>query len=261
MSEEKHCAFPLVDRFHGIRMGLDLADVSPGVVTVVETARRLRKEQSYGYVHALWWLWLEDGRSAVSVPPGAGDDVRRVISTVRTREAFEDPELAGLLRKPVDTALRAAGLEDVDRVIHDLVFACNAALLRRHRHGDCRRFINDSVPAAEGLRMPKHCFPDGIVYGVVEDDQVVSVASAHRTGVMEDRVADLGIGTAEAYRRRGYAQTAVSAVVEEITDKSGEARYGCSPDNAASIATARSVGFVPYAVSLTLSAPSPEKER
>ena len=72
---------------------------------------------------------------------------------------------------------------------------------------------------------------------------------------MEDRIVDLGVETAPAHRRRGYAKTAVSAVVEHVTDRGGEGRYGCRPDNHASIATARSAGFVPYGASLILSAP------
>ncbi len=39
-----------------------------------------------------------------------------------------------------------------------------------------------------------------------------------------------------------------------------EARYGCSPENRASVATARSVGFVPYGTSLVLSAPAADLE-
>ena len=75
---------------------------------------------------------------------------------------------------------------------------------------------------------------------------------------MEDAVADMGVTTASAYRRRGYAKTTVSAVVEHITHNGGEARYGCRPNNAASIATALSVGFVPFGQSLVLSAPAPD---
>ena len=120
---------------------------------------------------------------------------------------------------------------------------------------DCRRLADESVPAAEGLRLPTHCFPDGVVYGVVRDNKVVSVAYAHRAGVMEDMVADIGVETAPGHRRRGWARAAVSALVGHFTERGGEARYGCSPDNKASVATAESVGFVPYGKSLILSAP------
>jgi len=250
--------FPLVDRYMGLRMEVDLPPLHPGRVEVVESARRLGREQSYGFVHALWWIWLEDGRSTASVPPGAGDVVGRILEDVDSGEQIFDEELVRRLKAPIDAALAAAGLLPTDRVLTDLCFACSAPLLRTHRRGDCRRLTDESVPPAEGLGLPTHCFPDGVVYGVVADGRVVSVAYGHRSGLMEDQVADLGVETAAAYRRRGYAQTAVSAVVTHVARVGGEARYGCSPDNHASRATARSVGFVPYSTSLVLSTPAPD---
>lgn len=248
-------AFPLVDKYHGIRLGVELASVQPGGVMVAESPRRLLKEQSFGYVRALWWLWLQDGRSVLSVPPGAGDAVREIAASVEDAGELLEPGLAELLKEPVNVTLSGAGLAQVDRTLHDVNFACNAALLRLHREGDCRPLTNESLPPESGMRTRKQCFPDGIAYGVIADGQVVSVAFAHRTGVMEGLVADLGVRTAEPYRRRGYAKTAVSAVVELVTNVGGEAVYYCDPSNAASVATARSVGFVPYGISLILCAP------
>jgi GNAT superfamily N-acetyltransferase len=250
--------FPLVDRYMGIRMEVDLGALRPGRLEVVESPRRLRREQSYGFIHALWWVWLEDRRSAASVPPGAAKAVREGLACAARREDLLDPNVAERLKPAVNATLTGAGLRAVNRVLSDLCFACNASLLRRHYHGDCRRLVDEGVPPAEGIQLPTHCFPDGIAYGIVADGKVVSVAFAHRPGVMEDRIADVGVTTAPAYQRRGYAKTAVSAVVEHVTRVGGEARYGCWPDNVASIATARSVGFVPYGTSLVLSAPAPE---
>ena len=252
-------SFPLVGRYMGSRLDVDLAGVVPGRVLVVESERRLRREMSYGFVHALWWVALADGRSAASVPPGAGEEVAATLDCVDASRQLDAPDLADLLRGPVDAALVAAGLKPADRVIRDVAFACNAALLRRHSCGDCRRLLDDSIPPAEGVDLPAHCFPDGIVYGVVADGRVISCAHAHRPGVMEDQVADLGVpGTVLPYRRRGFAKTCVSAVVEHITRTGGEARYGCSPANRASIATARACGFVPHGTQLILAAPAPD---
>ena len=252
-------AFPLVDEYHGSRMALDLRSLAPRRVALAETPRRLRREQSYGYIRALWCMWLADGRLAASVPPGAGVATAAILREVASAEQLAEPSVAERLKPPVNAALAAAGLKPVDRVLADLCFACSPALLRRHHCGDCRRLVDDGVPAAEGLELPAHCFPDGIVYGVVVDGRAVSLAHAHRTGLLEDRLADLGVpGTAPAHRRRGYAKTCVSAVVEHVARAGGEARYACSPRNAASVATARSVGFVPYAHSLVLSTPAPD---
>ena len=63
-----------------------------------------------------------------------------------------------------------------------------------------------------------------------------------------------GPGLAQA----GIAQAAVSALVDAPAQLGGEALYKCGPANAASISTARSVGFVPYATSLILAAPLPQ---
>ena len=191
----------------------------------------------------------------VSVPPGAGDAVQAALDDRDDEESLCDDRLTEALRGPVDQVLLQAGLRATDRVLRDLVFACNDELVRPHPQSTCRHLVDASIPAAEGLDLPLHCFPEGVVYGVVRDHQVVSVAFAHRARVLEDVVADIGVDTAARHRRRGYAQAAVSALVAHFTDRGGEARYGCSPSNQASIATARSVGFVPYARSLILSAP------
>ena len=242
----------------GLRLGLDLGAVRPGCAAVVESPLRLRKQMSYGFVHALWLLRLEDGRVAVTVPPGASDAVRRALPDLHEASDVFAPGLPERLRNPIDQALVGAGLGKTDRVLHDLCFACNPDLLRAHRCGDCRRLTDESTPPAEGLSLPSHCFPDGIAYGVVADDRVVSCAFAHRTGTMEDRVADIGVTTAPPYRRRGFAKTAVSAVAAHVAKDRGEARYACSPTNLASAATARSVGFATYGTSLILSAPAPD---
>jgi hypothetical protein len=248
-------AFPKLDRFHGIRLGIDLEDVEPGRTAVIESERRLEREPSFGYVRVFWWLWLEDGRSVVSVLPGGAEGVRRLVGEIRVPDDLASPALAEALKVPVDGVLDRSGLPAVDRVWADVCFACSGAQLRHHRHGDCRRLTDESIPATDGLSLPTQCFPDGTAYGVVVDGHVVSVAYAHRAGVMEDEVGALGVETAVLHRRRGYAQTAVSHVVQHIACAGGEAVYNCRPGNLASVATARSVGFVPYGRSLILGAP------
>lgn len=101
--------------------------------------------------------------------------------------------------------------------------------------------------------------PGSAAYGVLADGQIVPVAFSHRSGILEHKVADLGVETSPAHRRRGYAQTVVSPVVASITHQGGEARYGCAIDNSASAATARSVGFVPYATVPVLASPQPPR--
>jgi ribosomal protein S18 acetylase RimI-like enzyme len=247
--------FPLVDEYVGTRLGTQLATVPEHQLTVVESCRRLRAEQSYGYVHALWWVWLANGRSVVSVPPGIADEIQRIIGEPGSTAAVFDDTLSSRLRLVVDGALARAGLAATNRILRDLVFACDTNLVRHHPHADCRTLSDSAIPPAGDLQLPTHCFPDGRVFGIVTDGAVTCFAFAHQTGVMEDRVADIGVETAAEYRRRGFARSAVSALVTDFVSRGGEARYGCGPDNEASKATAASVGFVPYARCMVLSAP------
>jgi hypothetical protein len=251
--------FPRLDRWISVIMEIEFAGLRPGRTAVIESPSRLEKEQKRrGHLHALSWVWLADGRSAVSVPPGTGSDIRNLVEGVRSPEQFGDPELTNQLKTPIDAVLAAHGFDATDLSSRATRFACNAALLHRHHCGDCRQIFDDSIPAAEGISMPTHCFPDGIVYAVVADGVAASIAYAHPTSRMADRAVDLGIETGADYRRRGYAKTSVSAVVHHMTRVGGEAWYGTTPDNSASIATARSVGFVPYLDGFSLTASNPD---
>ncbi len=247
--------FAIVEAFESDLLGLDLGALAPGRPAVVESVARLRRQPSYGFVRAAVLLALADGRTALSVPPGAGEAAERVLAE---GEDLLGDAFAAALTAAVEPALHAAGLGRIKRHFADRVFACGAAELRRHRHGDLRRLRDESVPPVPELALPTHCFPDGTAYGIVENDRVVSVAYAHRIGAYEDRLADLGVITAYAWRRMGYAQSVVSAVAGEVIDRGGEARYGCQVENQGSVATALSCGFRDWACSLVLAAEAPD---
>ena len=243
-------AFPLVDQYTGIRMGVDLSLAEPGELVVQEASVGLRWKESHAV--ALKWVRLTDGRSAASVPPGTAAKVRSILERGTTAGAFLDQDACAEVRKVIDEALLAEGLRPTDRIQSRVIFACNAALLRVCRNGSCQRLLDESVPPAEGCHLPTQCFPGGLAYGVIADEKVVSCAFAHPTGTMVGKVADLGVETATSYRRRGYAKATVSSVVEHVISRGGEARYVAHPGNEASHATARAVGFVPHSVSVVL---------
>ena len=246
--------FHNIEQYLSARLDCDLTQVKPGQPCVVETPRRLQCEPSYDDIRALWWLELSDGRSVISVPPGAGDEVRHIIGEMPSSEPFGGQAVLKHLQDAINRVLAQQDIKAVQRVFSTTVLACNATLLRRHEHGECRRLFDASLPTADGFNWPPYTFLEGILYGVIVDGKVVAVATARPTGVLEDRVVDIGIVTASAYQRKGYAKTAVSAITEHIIQAGGEAVYFVRPENQASVATARSVGFVEYGASLTMRA-------
>jgi hypothetical protein len=251
--------FSLIDQYLGTRLDIDVSTLKPGEYAVTETTRRLQCEQSYGFVHALYGICFTDGRVAVSVTPGARSGVIDLLARKEpdSWKTFDQGWLDSLAAC-VNHARSEAGLSPSRGAIEGRLFACKGTLVRRYNYGDCRRLRDDSIPPADGLGLPTHCYPNGIVYGVVEDGHIVSVAYAHRTGRMEDQVADLAVETAAPYRKRGYAKTVVSAVTVHMTSSGGEAVYTCSGSNQASIATASSVGYQLYGRTIVVAAPAPD---
>ena len=247
--------FHLIDQYLGSIQDIDVAHLEPGEYAVVETSRRLRCEQSYSFVHALLGLIFSDGRIAFSVMPGVASEVISLLGqqSLNIKQPFEQ-DWVDNLANCVRQARVQAGLSPSREVSESLCFACDKTLVRRWYQGDCRRLTDERIPPIAGLFLPTHCFPDGIVYGVIQDNHIVSVAYAHKTKIMEDQVADLGVETAASYRKQGYAKTAVSAVTSHMTSLGGEAIYMCNKDNQASIATASSVGYELYARKIVISA-------
>ena len=51
--KQQSILFPLVDQYMGIRMEVDFYALRPGRGVVEEYSRRPRREQRYGFIHAI----------------------------------------------------------------------------------------------------------------------------------------------------------------------------------------------------------------
>lgn len=82
-----------------------------------------------------------------------------------------------------------------------------------------------------------------IVFAAVVDGKIVAVAN---TGVPIDDdtpcEVEIGVDTAEGYRRRGFAKACVSALASELSRLGHTAIYECASGNMASIRLAESLG-------------------
>ena len=81
-----------------------------------------------------------------------------------------------------------------------------------------------------------------LVVGAFLDRELGAAASAYPWD--GSALADIGILTAEPTRGRGLARAAVQRICLEILVRGHEPLYRCQDDNAASLATAHSAGFV-----------------
>lgn len=158
--------------------------------------------------------------------------------------------------KNINTVLKKDGRALIEEKLYKKVFACNRLCLKEiefnDNSGTLKRIQNTRLEYAKDIWPPNHCLPDGVIYGIIKNEKVISVAYAHQTGIMENLVADIAVVTSKDYRRKGYGKAVLQAVTKHFVNKEGEAWYGCSPQNIASQATAQTAGYIPFAKSLIL---------
>ncbi|MCL1952489.1 MAG: GNAT family N-acetyltransferase [Oscillospiraceae bacterium] len=237
----------------GVQGTLGAAGAGEGL-TIAEAERRLRREMSYGYVHMLWIADFGDGTVIASVPPGVSGEMKAFLREQLEKKAdITDDAFITPLKALADNDAKRLFGQKTSRCFTDLMFACDAETLAPACPDvNPVRIVDDWFTCEKDIHYPGHCVPDGIVYGVVVKEKIVSVAYAHRTGAWQDRVADIGVETSKRYRKRGYARACVNAVARHAIQNGGESLYKCAPTNTASVHTALSAGYRPYGKSLIL---------
>jgi len=209
---------------------------------------------SYGYVHLIWIVNFNDGFTAASVPISAAEEIKSFIrGNAQNVDIINDAFITPLQKLAVGEAERLFNKQTC-RCFSDLIFACNDRTIAPYNtEVTAERLVDKRYECGGDINFPDHCIPNGIAYGVIENDKIVSVAYAHKTGEYQDIVADIGVETSKDFRRKGYARECVNSVARHVINKGGESVYKCSPANTASIHTALSAGYKPYGKSLIFS--------
>jgi RimJ/RimL family protein N-acetyltransferase len=96
-------------------------------------------------------------------------------------------------------------------------------------------WIHESWGGAERM------LAEGVAHGAVVDGKVVSVAVAFHCG---RRYEDIGVVTAEGYRRRGLSAGCAAAVIADVRGRGRIPSWSTSPENTGSRAVAERLGFV-----------------
>ena len=81
---------------------------------------------------------------------------------------------------------------------------------------------------------------EGVVAGAVVSGETVATA---QTGALTDRYADIGAGTKEKWRGRGFATAAASIVARRVQETGRIPVWSCGEDNMASLRVAQKLGF------------------
>jgi GNAT superfamily N-acetyltransferase len=240
-----------IDHYHSIRLGVRLADLKPGQVAVATSDHRTFAERGYGYFRLLWAIHLGD-RAAVSVHPAALGEVSRLALRIEPdgvlADEFCDPACAALqsaLDEPdlvpetVDICMYHPGEADAfecDGEIRPATLASKDAWV-----GERRFWAAADHPSASR----------GEAFSLWVGEKVVADIITHEPSVAEmaDLIAEDGIEVSDQFRGRGYGKALLSYWTREMQQRGRVCLHSTSTDNAASLAVARSVGYVEYAKS------------
>ena len=251
-----HQRFQLLKQYAAKQLGIAVDYLVQDGVFIIESERRSQRELSHSYIRVLYWIHFLQGATVISVPPGFREIVEHCLKGKSGMKQFPNEDRITELIKNINTLLEKNGRPLIEEKLDNEVFACDRLSLKEiefnDNSGTLKRIQNTDFEYAKDIWPPNHCLPDGVIYGIIKNEKVISVAYAHQTGIMENLVADIAVVTSKDYRRKGYAKAVLQAVMKHFVNKEGEAWYGCSPQNIASQATAQTAGYIPFAKSLIL---------
>jgi len=239
----------VVDRFFSIRTGVSIPDLKPGQVGVGTCDRRTYAELGFGFTRLLWVLGFGD-RAAVSVHPAALAEVSQLAWGKTPDEVMGDDfvtQAGDALRASLPSAALHMREDSVVMFYHpgDAPAVPCGGCIRALTAGDRAKWVGDPARMT-GTEHPGTA--RGETFGVLVEDKLVAEVITHEPSVAEmaHLIAEDGIGVAEAYRRRGYGKALLAFWTREMQARGRVCLHGTSPGNAASVALARSVGYVEY---------------
>jgi RimJ/RimL family protein N-acetyltransferase len=192
-----------------------------------------------GAVRAVLTPSLADAAGLCELRPRSEADLRRALSEAGVALHAAD-NLFYFSRADLDTLLG----EDPHSGVRQLSDA-DAALFARFQSSASEQDLDDAYVELDHWA----------VFGAFAQDRLVTAASMYPWG--NARIADLGVLTLPAYRRRGHARAAVRALCKHAAQKGYEPQYRCQSDNHASLAVAKAAGLTHFGTWEVVSPDSP----
>jgi len=241
----------VADRFFSEYLGADLSRVAEGEPCLAVSPRRGRPEMGYGYT-ALVWMLLTRGRMAVSVHPAVEGLVADWLRHLRSPCAAPASEAMEKLARACNSQSDVPIPDRVRVGPESSVAVCGPSTLRTVHLQEVRRVLHWDLPALSRAGLYDDSLDasieEGTCFMTLADGEPVSLSGTHRVPHMADEVSDLNIpGTLAAHRRKGHGSTCASATTRAVVELGRIGVWGSSPDNAASLATRRALGYSDYA--------------
>ena len=172
--------FRLVDEYMLSRLGAQ--NIKKGL-KIIETEKRHNCEMSYGYISMLWIVKFTDGSVIASVPLNVSEKIKSFLFDNIEKYDITDDLFISPLRELADIEAQNLFNKSPCRCFSSLIFACNSETVSPiNKDVKTVKIIDRSFECYDDIHFPDHCLPNGIIYAVIENNKIVSLAHAHKTG-------------------------------------------------------------------------------
>ena len=239
----------IIDGYQSLRFGVRLADLRPTQVALATSDHTTFAERGYGFVRLFWAMHVGD-RAAISVHPAALAEVSRMALRIDPEGVLAD-EFCNTACAALQSALGEPDLrpEGVDVCMYH---PGEAGLVERD--GEIRPATRASKEAWAGKRSfwaaaDHPSAARGAAFSFWLGETVVAEIITHEPSVAEmaDLIAEDGIEVSEEFRGRGHGKALLSYWTCEMQRRGRVCLHSTSAGNEASLALARSVGYIEYA--------------
>lgn len=241
-----------LDAFYSECLGYPLAKVKSGRIRVVPSEHRLCQGEGYGVIFPLLLLH-SSCRYILSVRPDLLEIVSAVVRDASDAEALFREDALTIIESWCRDIIPD---EDIKRLrwSHSLTHYVDKEHFRPFTVPGCKRLRSEDCNLIEEMSQrsdfgcPEENIQDGIAFGVIIDDKLISRSSAIPTPVATKKfgLVWLGVETLPEYRRRGYAKAVVSGTTDTILSREQTPVYDHATWNKASGNTAKALGYQLY---------------
>lgn len=238
-----------VDNYYSVYMDTDVSAIASGTAKVVSSKRRVTRETGYGFIHAVWILFLRDNRCVVSAHPNTAAKLEKLFQSVKKKSLIKEQPFRD---KILDICRNNIAGVSLSMGPGSPKYACSPENLKKIHSQNVKEITDknrDEVLenfSETGLYNLDYSIERKVAFAYYIDGSPISLCLVHETN--SDIVDDVGgIFTLEKYRGKGYAKAVLSAATAKIIECGRTPIYGTSIDNIASQNTAKSVGYSDYA--------------
>lgn len=149
-------------------------------------------------------------------------------------------------REAADVVKKALGIDYIPGTANFFAKKCFVEpehKIETVKPGDGYLFKSDYMP--EGWPEVDMCLKEGIKYFTINEEGK-SISSCGICYLTAFRAEMIAVGTRDSFRNKGYAKSVCSYAMKEALQYSSIVTWTADISNAASCATARSLGFIPY---------------